>query len=161
MFLASFSFGLFMPACCPQRSPTAIGYPPTAIGYPPTAIGYPPTAIGYTPTAIGYPPTAIVRCIGHSEFLFFHYGTPWLLVAVDCVADVAQKRVDQDEGDSYYNDEECEDDVNPEVAAKGAGKIGSVALHESLWSRCVPENLKDKYESGMTEARGGGVSRRV
>ena len=58
-------------------TPTAIGYPPTAIGYTPTAIGYPPTAIGYTPTAIGYPPTAIVGRIGHSEFFFFHYGTPW------------------------------------------------------------------------------------
>ena len=55
---------------------TAIGYPPTAIGYPPTAIGYPPAAIGYPPTAIGYPPAAIVGRIGHSEFFFFHYGTP-------------------------------------------------------------------------------------
>ena len=39
--------------------------------------GYPPTAIGYPPTAIGYTPTAIVGRIGHSEFFFFHYGTPW------------------------------------------------------------------------------------
>ena len=57
-------------------TPTAISYPPTAIGYPPTAIGCTPTAISYPPTAIGYPPAAIVGRIGHSEFFFFHYGTP-------------------------------------------------------------------------------------
>ena len=73
--------------------PTAIGYPPTAIGYTPTAIGYPPTAIGYTPTAIGYPPAAIVGRIGHSEFFYYYYGTPWPCVTpprgrrqeVDCL----------------------------------------------------------------------------
>ena len=32
---------------------------------------------GYPPTAIGYPPPVIVGRIGHSEFFFLHYGTPW------------------------------------------------------------------------------------
>ena len=62
---------------------------------------------------------------------------------------------DEDE-ESYYSDEDGEEDVNPDLAGKGIGECGRVQLSESLWRRAVPDDLLDKYPNWLKETGGGG-----
>ena len=65
---------------------------------------------------------------------------------------------DEDE-ESYYSDEDGEEDVNPELAGKGIGECGRVQLSESLWSRAVPDDLLDKYRNWLKETGGLGTAK--
>ena len=80
-----------------------------------------------------------------------------MVLVIGTHASQTWRRTEPDEDESYYSDEECEDDVKPEVAAKVAGQIGNVLLHESLSSRCVSKDLKGKYENGMEQTAGVGT----
>ena len=51
---------------------------------------------------------------------------------------------DEDE-ESYYYDEEGEEDVSPDLAGRGIGECGRVQLNESPWRRAVPDDLFEKY----------------
>ena len=61
---------------------------------------------------------------------------------------------DEDE-ESYYSDEDGEEDANPDMAGKGIGECGRVQLSESLWSRAVPDDLLHKYRHWLKETGGG------
>ena len=63
---------------------------------------------------------------------------------------------DEDE-ESYYADEDGEEDVNPDLTGQGIGECGRVQLSESLWSRAVPDDLLDKYRNSAKETGGGGL----
>ena len=65
---------------------------------------------------------------------------------------------DEDE-ESYYSDEDGEEDVNPDLAGKGIGECGRVQLSESLWSSAMPDNLLDKYRNWLKETGGGGAAK--
>ena len=58
----------------------------------------------------------------------------------------------------YYNDEEDHGEVDPAVAARGLGQVGNVPITESLWSRCVPEDLRGRYQKWRQETHGVDVS---
>ena len=62
---------------------------------------------------------------------------------------------DEDE-ESYYYDEDGEEDVSPDMAGRGIGECGRVQLSESLWSRDEPDDLLEKYREWLKE-RGGGL----
>ena len=142
------------------------GYPPTAIGYTPTAIGYPPTAIGCPPTAIGYPPAAIVGRIGHSEFFFFHYCTPWRCRLRRNAGATAGREVVQ----LYIAD--CESRLpRPEKELKGFAKTEELAPGEARAVRFAVTARDLSYfddgegqwvaESGRFEALVGASSRDI
>ena len=67
---------------------------------------------------------------------------------------------DEDE-ESYYFDEDGEEDVNPDLAGKGIGECGRVKHSESLWSRAVPDDLLDKYRNWLKKTGGVGDSKGV
>ena len=60
---------------------------------------------------------------------------------------------DEDE-ETYYSDEDGEEDVNPDVAGRGIGECGRVQLSESPWSRAVPDDLLDKNRNWLKETGG-------
>ena len=62
-----------------------------------------------------------------------------------CLTELAEKGVDPKDEESYYSDEEDHGEVDPTVAARGPGQVGNVPIAESLWSRCVPEDLRGRY----------------
>ena len=62
---------------------------------------------------------------------------------------------DEDE-ESYYSDEDGEENVSPDLAGRGIGECGRVQLSESLWSRAVPDDLLEKYREWLKETGGGG-----
>ena len=68
-------------------------------------------------------------------------------VVVGCLTKLAEKGIDPEDEESYYSDEEDADDreVHPMVAARRRGQVGNVPISKSLWSRCVPGDLRDKY----------------
>ena len=51
---------------------------------------------------------------------------------------------DEDE-ESYYSNEEGDEEVSPDLAGRGIGEYGRVQLSESLWRRAVPDDLLEKY----------------
>ena len=63
---------------------------------------------------------------------------------------------DEDE-ESYYLDEDGEEDVNPDLAGKVIGECGRVQLGDSLWSRAVPDDLLDKCRNLLKDTGGGGL----
>ena len=63
---------------------------------------------------------------------------------------------DEDE-ESYYSDEDGEEEVSPDLAGRGIGECGRVQLTESLWSRAVPDDLLEKCREWLKETGGGGV----
>ena len=67
---------------------------------------------------------------------------------------------DEDE-ESYYSDEDGEEDVKPNLAGKGIGECGRVQLNASLWSTAVPDNLLDKYQNWLKETGVVGDSKGV
>ena len=81
-----------------------------------------------------------------------------VLQALDAMP--GDKWEDEDE-ESYYSDEDGEEDVNPDLAGKGIGECGRVQLSESLWSRAVPDDLLDKYRNWLKETEGVGDSKGV
>ena len=68
-----------------------------------------------------------------------------VLVVVGCLTELAEKGIDPEDEESYYSDEEDDGEVDPTVAARGLGQVGNVPIAESLWSRCVPGDLRDRY----------------
>ena len=66
-------------------------------------------------------------------------------VVVGCLTELAEKGIDQEDEESYYSDEEDDGEVNPTVAARGLGHVGNVPIAESLWSRCVLGDPRDRY----------------
>ena len=79
-------------------------------------------------------------------------------VVVGCLTELAQKGIDPEDEESYYNDEEDHGEVDPTVAARGLGQVGNVATAESPWSRCVPEDLRGRYQKWRQETHGAGLS---
>ena len=67
---------------------------------------------------------------------------------------------DEDE-ESYYSDEEGEEDVSPDLAGRGIGACGRVQLSESLWRRAVPDDPLEKYGTWLKETRWVGDSKGV
>ena len=51
---------------------------------------------------------------------------------------------ENEDEESYYSDEDGEEDVSPDLASRGIGECGRVKLSESLWSRAVPDDLLEK-----------------
>ena len=54
---------------------------------------------------------------------------------------------DEDE-DSYYSNDDGEEDVSPDLAGRGIGECGRVKLSESQWSRALPDDLLENIENG-------------
>ena len=63
--------------------------------------------------------------------------------------------------ESYYSDEEGEEEVSPDLAGRGIGECGRVQLSESLWRRAVPDDLLEKYREWMKDTGGVGDSKGV
>ena len=79
-------------------------------------------------------------------------------VVVGCLTDPAEKGIDPEDEESYYSDEEDLGEVDPAVAAKGQGQVGDVTILDTLWSRCVPEDLRSRYQKWRDASRGVGSS---
>ena len=79
-------------------------------------------------------------------------------VVVGCLTDLAEKGIDPEDEESYYSDEEDLGEVDPVVAAKGLGQVGDVTILDTLWSRCVPEDLRSRYCKWRDVSRGVGSS---
>ena len=41
--------------------------------------------------------------------------------------------------------------MDPAVAAKGLGQIGNVPIQDTLWLRCIPEDLRSRYQKWRKE----------
>ena len=67
---------------------------------------------------------------------------------------------DKDE-ESYYSDEEGDEEVSPDLAGRGIGECGRVQLSELLWRRAVPDDLLEKYREWMKATGGVGDSKGV
>ena len=63
---------------------------------------------------------------------------------------------DEDE-ESYYSDEDGEEDVSPDPAGRGIGECGRVQLTETLWRRAVPDDLLEEYREWLKDRGGGGL----
>ena len=59
------------------------------------------------------------------------------------------------EEDGYYSSED-EDEIDPEIAAKGLGSAGRVHVHAPLWRSLVPQDLLRTYEK-HAKARGANL----
>ena len=57
---------------------------------------------------------------------------------------------DEDE-ESYYSDEDGEEDLCPDLAGRGIGECGRVQLSESLWRRAVPDDSLEKYRKWLKD----------
>ena len=79
-------------------------------------------------------------------------------VVVGCLTKLAEKGIDPEDEGSYYGDEDDDGEVDPTVAARGLGQVGNVPIAESLWSRCVPGDLRDRYRRWRQETHGVGAS---
>ena len=76
-------------------------------------------------------------------------------MVVGRLIELAEKGIDLEHEDSYYNDEEEQEGVDPTIAARSLGPVGYVRLQNTLWSRYVPSNLQEKYREW--KERSGGV----
>ena len=79
-------------------------------------------------------------------------------VVVGCLTELAEKGIDPEDEESYYSDEEDDGEVNPTVAARGLGHVGNVPIAESLWSRFVLGDVRDRYRRWRQETHGVGKS---
>ena len=79
-------------------------------------------------------------------------------MVVGCLTELAEKGIDPEDEESYYSDEEDHGEVDLTVAARGPGQVGNVPIAESLWSRCVPEDLRSPYQKWRQETRRVGSS---
>ena len=79
-------------------------------------------------------------------------------VVVGCLTELAQKGIDPEDEESYYSDEEDHGEVDPAVAAKGLGQVGNVPIQDTLWSRCVPGDLRSRYQKWRDISGGVGSS---
>ena len=79
-------------------------------------------------------------------------------VVVGCLTGLAEKGIGPEDEESYYNDEDDDGEVDPTVAARGLGQVGNMPTAESLWSRCVPGYLRDRYRRWRQETHGVGAS---
>ena len=77
-------------------------------------------------------------------------------VVVGCLTELAEKGIDLKDEDSYYSEEEDQGEVDPVIAAKGLGRVGNVPIQDTLWSRCVPEDLQNRYWEWRTVSGGVG-----
>ena len=68
---------------------------------------------------------------------------------------------EEEDEESYYSDEEGDEEVNPDLEGRGIGECGRVQLSESLWRRAVPDDLLQKYREWMRTAGGVGDSKGV
>ena len=64
-----------------------------------------------------------------------------------------------EEEESYYPDEDGEEDVSPDLAGSGIGECGRVQLTESLWRRAVPDDVMEKYREWLKDMGGWGQQR--
>ena len=60
-------------------------------------------------------------------------------MVVSCLPELAEKGIDPEDEESYYNSKEDHGEVDPAIAARGLGQVGNVPIQDTLWSRCVPE----------------------
>ena len=81
-----------------------------------------------------------------------------IAVVVGCLAELSEKGFDLEGDDSYYSDKEDQGEVDPSIAAKGLGQVESVPILDTLWSRCVPEDLQSRYRKWRTDSGGVGSS---
>ena len=81
-----------------------------------------------------------------------------ILVVVGCLTELAEKGIDPEDEESYYSDEEDHNEVDPAVAAKGPGQVGDVPTQDKLWSRCVPGDLRSRYQKWRDVSGGVGSS---
>ena len=79
-------------------------------------------------------------------------------VVVGCLTELAEKGISLEDEESYYSDEDDDGEVDPTVAARGLGQVGNVPIAESLWSRYVPGDLRDRYRRWRQETHGMGAS---
>ena len=79
-------------------------------------------------------------------------------VVVSCLTELAEKGIDPEDEESYYNDEEDHGEVDPAVAARGLGKVGNVPIQDTRWSCCVPEDLRSRYQRWRDDLGGVGSS---
>ena len=79
-------------------------------------------------------------------------------MVVGCFTELVEKGVDPEDENSYYGDEEDQGEVDPSIAAKGLGQVGNVPIQDSLWSRCVPEDLQSQYRKWRSASGGVGSS---
>ena len=56
---------------------------------------------------------------------------------------------EEEDEESYYSDEEGDEEANLDLAGRGIGECGRVQLDESLWRRGVPDDLLEKYRQWM------------
>ena len=63
---------------------------------------------------------------------------------------------EEEDGESYYSDEEGDEEVSPDLAGRGIGECGRVQLSESMWRRAVPDDLLEKYRQSMKSTGGVG-----
>ena len=82
-------------------------------------------------------------------------------MVVGCLSALCEKGVDSKHEEGYYNDEEDDGEGDPAVAARGLGQVGNVPMQDTLWSRCVPEDLRSRYQKWRRETSGVGSSRGV
>ena len=48
--------------------------------------------------------------------------------------------------------------MDPAVAAKGLGQVGNVPIRNTLWSRCILEDLRSRYQKWRKGTSGVGSS---
>ena len=61
-----------------------------------------------------------------------------------------------EDAESYYSDEEGDEEASPDLVGRGIGECGRVQLSDSLWRRAVPDHLLEKYREWMKATGGGG-----
>ena len=66
---------------------------------------------------------------------------------------VIRRGLDDDEEEGYYSSSEDESEVNEDTARQGLGEAGSVTIAASIWNRCVPSDLLDKYRQHLGKRR--------
>ena len=85
-------------------------------------------------------------------------ATAAILVVVGSLSQSAEKGIDAEDEESYYSDEEHHGDVDPAVVATGLGQVENVPIQDTLWSRCIPDDLRSRYQKWRKETRGVGSS---
>ena len=79
-------------------------------------------------------------------------------VVVGCLTELVEKGIDPEDEESYYRDKEDHGEVDRTVAARGLGQVGNVPIAESLWSHCVPEDLRGQYQKWRQGTHREGLS---
>ena len=79
-------------------------------------------------------------------------------MVVGCLTELAEKGIAPEDEESYYSDEEDHGEVDPAVATRGLGQVGNVPIQDTPWSRCVPQDLRSRYQKWRDDSRGVGSS---